>query len=406
MSFWAAATAAEMSTPSLDLLGARRLALAKAGLLKPEWLGLPAKAGRHPERACHRLIEHFGYLQLDSVSVTGARTHGLVLMSRLEGLDPGVAEALLRPGQPLFEYWGHEASWLPLALYPAFGFRRQSRHPWWGDLLGNNAGLAQAILDRIRVDGPLRSADLEGQRSGGWFNHKLSKKVAEALWSAGRLAIAERRNFQRTYDLPERVIPTSLREATWSLEESFEKLLLRAAEGHGWATTTTLAMTFRLRGQREALAAAFARLAAEGSLIACDLALGERKIRGWIRPQDLELAERLRPLRLRRDRGVLLSPFDPVLWDRSRVAQLFGFEQFLEIYKRPEQRVYGYYVLPVLAGDRLVGRVDLKAERQIGRLRVISRHFETEKSTAADQAAVECAIARHAQALGLEPQTA
>ena len=392
------------SVASLDLLGARRLAVAAAGLLKSEWTGLPARAGKNPRRAAHELIGHFGYLQLDSVSITGARTHGLVLLSRLEGFPPSLAEELLRRGEPLFEYWGHEASWLPIELYPAFAFRRAGlqEHPWWGDLIGGHPEIAQGLLKRIEEEGPVRSTDLEGQRSGGWWNHKLSKKVAEALWSAGRLAIAERRGFQRTYDLPERVIPEPLLRQPLSPEDSFELLLLHGLQAHGWATIGTLSATWRLSGWRPQLEAALHRLRESGQVLPCNLELEKRKVAGFIRPQDLELAERLRTLRPRRDQGVLLSPFDPLLWDRARVLQLFGFEQFIEIYKKQEHRVYGYYVLPLLAGDRLIGRVDLKADKKAGKLLVLSRHFENQPE-AADQQAMATAISRLATALALEP---
>lgn len=393
-----------MSTASLDLLATRRLAVAAAGLLKTEWTGLPTRAGKNPRRAAHELISHFGYLQLDSVSITGARTHGLVLLSRLEGFPPSLAEDLLRRGEPLFEYWGHEASWLPIELYPAFAFRRGDfkTHPWWGDLISGHPEIVNGLLRRIEDEGPLRSTDFEGQRSGGWWNHKLSKKVAEALWSAGRLAIAERKGFQRTYDLAERVIPEPLLRQNLAPEEAFESLLLIALRSHGWATLGTLAATWRLSGWRPELEAALLRLREKGQVLACNLHLEKRNVAGFIRPQDLELAERLRTIRPRRDQGVLLSPFDPLLWDRARVLQLFGFEQFIEIYKKQEQRVYGYYVLPLLAGDRLIGRVDLKADKKAGKLLVLSRHFENQ-SDAADQAAMATAINRLATALALQP---
>lgn len=395
-----------MSSPSLDLLAARRLALAAAGLLKTEWTGLPARAGRRPRQAALQVIGHFGYLQLDSVSVAGARTHGLVLLSRLEGFPPALGEEMLQRGEPLFEYWGHEACWLPLELYPAFAFRRTElqHHPWWGDLIGNHPEIARDLVRRIAEQGPVRSTDLEGQRSGGWWSHKLSKKVAEALWSSGVLAIAERRGFQRTYDLAERVIPEEVRSRPLPVEEALEVLLLRALQAHGWATLGTLAATWRLSGKRAALEAALGRLIEAGKVVRCTLDLGQRKVAGYVRPQDLELAERLRGLRPRKDAGILLSPFDPLLWDRPRVLQLFGFEQFIEIYKKPHQRVYGYYVLPLLAGDRLIGRVDLKADRKAGRLLVQGRHFEAAAPSAADGEAMRSAIDRLAGQLGLQPQ--
>ncbi len=388
----------------LSLLAARRLALARAGLLKPAWTGLPERArgrGKRARGAAHKVIRRFGYLQLDTVSVAGARSHALVLLSRLHGFDPGLGEELLHPGEPLFEYWGHEASWLPIELYPVFAFRRREfrAHPWWGDLLGDHPEVARGILHRIREEGPLRSADLEGKSGSGWWQLKLAKKVATALWSAGDLAIRERRSFQRSYDLAERVIPERWRAAEILYPEALEVLLLRALAGHGWATTGTLTATWRLRNRRADVAAALERLIASGEVVPCNLESGAK---GWIRPPDLELAARLRRVRPRRDRGVLLSPFDPVLWDRKRVKLLFGFDQVLEIFKPVAQRVYGYYCLPVLAGDRLVARCDLKADRKAGVLRMLALHHEA-GSDGASRRAVRSAIDRYAEAVGLDP---
>jgi uncharacterized protein YcaQ len=122
---------------------ARRLALARAGLLKPEWTGFPQRGtgvGKRARQAAHRVIQRFGYLQLDTVSIAGARSHVIVLLSRLTGFEPALGEALLQPTEPIFEYWGHEACWLPIELYPVFGFRRREfrHHPWWGDLVGGS----------------------------------------------------------------------------------------------------------------------------------------------------------------------------------------------------------------------------------------------------------------------------
>ena len=156
--------------PSLSVRQARRLALARSGVLKPELTGLPGRAAGRGKRArsrCHAVIGRFGYLQLDSVAISGARSHSIVLGSRLAGLAADLGEQLLAPGEPLFEYWGHEASWLPLELYPYFEFRRREYrvHPWWGDILGEHAKLSQSILDRIKAEGPVRSIDLEGGRA-------------------------------------------------------------------------------------------------------------------------------------------------------------------------------------------------------------------------------------------------
>lgn len=386
---------------------ARRLALVRGGLLKPAWTGLPARAagaGKRARDGALAVIRRFGYLQVDSVSISGARSHGLVLLSRLEGMKPSLAEELLQPGEPLFEYWGHEASWIPLELYPVFEFRRRRfrEHPWWGDLLGQHPELADDLLRRIEDEGPLRSLDLEGSSKGGWWNLQTTKKVALTLWSRGDLAIRQRKNFQRSFDLRERVIPEELTRNPVPQEEALKRLLLRALSGHGWARTGTLAATWRLKSLQKQIAAALAELREGGQILPCALKLGQGKIlSGWIRPDDLELASRLVSLRPRGDRGVLLSPFDPVLWDRQRVQQLFGFEQVLEIFKPASQRRFGYYCLPVLAGDRLVGRVDLKAHTREGRLEVLARHFE-EGGGAREELAMATALERYSEALRLE----
>ena len=357
--------------------------------------------------AAHRIIQRFGYLQLDTVAIAGARSHSIVLQSRLEGFDPAYAEELLQPGEPIFEFWGHEASWIPLELYPTFGFRREEfrHHPWWGDLIGEHPEVARDLRRRIRDEGPLRSLDMEGGGSRGWWDLKIAKKVATAMWSSGELAIRERRNFQRIYDLPERVIPESWRRETVPRGRAIETLALQALAGHGWATTGTISQTFRL-AQKDVVAA-LDHLEESNDIVPCNLILdGGRMSRGWIQPTDLDLAVRLQGIRPRHDRGVLLSPFDPVLWDRNRVQQLFAFHQLLEIFKPASNRLYGYYCLPVLAGERLVARYDLKADRQHGEIEIISLRFEgdvpSNPASSADGEAARTALERFARAVGLE----
>ncbi|MHC4218165.1 MAG: winged helix-turn-helix domain-containing protein [Planctomycetota bacterium] len=398
---------------TLTVREARRLALARAGLLKPEWTGFPRRArgrGRRARDAAVAVIRRFGYLQLDTVSIAGARSHTIVLLSRLDGFDPALGEELLRPGGALFEYWGHEASWIPLDLFPAFAFRRQEfrRHPWWGDVVGKHPEVARRLLSRIRSEGPLRSVDMEGRGSSGWWNLKVAKRVATALWSSGELAIRERRNFQRSYDLAQRVIPPELRRAALSNRDGLEVLLLKALDGHGWATTGTLASTWRLRNRRPQIDAALKRLVEKDRIVSCALENpAGRPTPGWIRPEDRKLAVRLETVRPRGDRGVLLSPFDPLLWERSRVKRLFDFDQVLEIFKPAPKRTYGYYCMPVLAGERLVGRFDFKADRKLGALRVLSCRFEGSGSarppTTRDHEAARRAVARYAEALELKP---
>lgn len=393
--------------PTLSVRQVKRLALASAGLLKPELTGLPdrgAGTGRRARLRCHRIIERFGYLQLDSVAIAGARTHGIVLASRLKNFDTEVAENLLIPGQPLFEYWGHEACWMPMSLYPYFRFRREQfcdEHPWWGPVLAQNKVLAETILRRIEDQGPIRSLDLGGKKDFQGWGSKLATQVLESLWSAGVIAVRQRQRFQRSFDLVERVIPACIREQSPSLAVCYDALLYKALEGHGWATTGTLASTWRLRNCREEIQASLQRLVESDQIIACDLNAPQRRITGWCTPQGLELVHRLDSVRPRKASGVLLSPFDPILWDRTRCALLFNFEQLLEIYKPVEQRQYGYYCLPVLAGDQLVARVDLRADRKVGVLNVLSCHFEASVDSAAEKA-VESAIERFSKAVSLE----
>jgi uncharacterized protein YcaQ len=398
---------------TLTITEARRLALARAGLLKPEWTGFPRRAagsGRRARNGAAAVIRRFGYLQLDTVSIAGARSHTIVLLSRLEGFDPALGESLLRPGEPLFEYWGHEASWIPMELYPAFEFRRRAfrEHPWWGNVVGEHPEVARRLRRRIRTEGPLRALDMEGRGSRGWWDLKDARRVAAALWSSGELAIRERKNFQRSWDLSERVIPEPLRRQPLARRDGLEALVLKALEGHGWATTGTITATWRIGKHRAEVVKVLDRLREKGQVIPCRLEQTNGRVStGWIRPEDRRLAARTTALRPRRDRGVLLSPFDPVLWDRARVRRLFDFDQILEIFKPAPSRVYGYYCMPILAGDRLVARLDLKADRKRGTLRVLSLRFEgtgtRRPQCVEDREAARSALTRYAQALELKP---
>ena len=287
--------------PTLDTRRVRRLALIRAGLLRPDWTSLPQRASGHglrARKAAHTVVDHFGYLQLDSIPVTGARTHGLVLASRLEGFDARFAEQLLQPEQPFFEYWGHEACWLPMGLYPVFAFRRQEYqiHPWWGDLLGEHPKVADRLLERMEHEGPLRSKDLEGGREpGSWWHLGIARKVLAALWTAGHVCVSERRGFQRFYDLTERVIPESYRERPEPLESALETLTLKALDGHGWATTGTLVATWRLSKYRRQVEEALRRLEERGEVTPCFWLdpnaakfskKNPKKVSGWIRIRD------------------------------------------------------------------------------------------------------------------------
>ena len=371
--------------------------------MKPGWTGFPSSAGKRPRAACYDVIRRFGYLQLDTVPIAGARSHSLVLLSRLPGLDPALPETLLRPRAPLFEYWGHEASWLPMELYSVFEFRRREmrkRSPWWGRVLQENRRKVTAIKARIRAEGALRCADFEDKSGRSDWGFSLTRRVLRCLWWAGDLAVRERKNFQPYYDLTERIIPDRARRHTVPERDALKTLLLKALDGHGWAQMRTLADTWRLTKRRKLLQACLEELRDDGTVAACSLEgrAGLTGLTGWIRSEDLELASRLEKARPGRDEGVLLSPFDPLLWDRKRVQMLFAFEQMLEIFKPAHQRKYGYYCMPVLVGDELVGRCDLKADKAASRLHVLSVHHEGDGR----RDAVQKSLTRYADALALK----
>jgi uncharacterized protein YcaQ len=386
-----------VATETISVLQARRLALARAGLLKPDWTAFPTRAGRQQRRACYAVIKRFGYLQLDTIPIAGARSHALFLMSRLQDLDTNLPESLLRHKAPLFEYWGHEASWIPMELYPVFAFRRKEYRratPWWGNVLQEHRSQAKSIHRRIRDEGALCAADFDDRRDRGDWSSSLSKRVLRSLWWAGDLAVRERQGFQPHYDLSERVIPAKLLRESTPERDAIKILLLKALEGHGWASTKTLVDTWRLTKRQPLIKSCLEELRQDSRIVACSL---ERRS-GWLRTDDCELVSRLERVRPRTNVGVLLSPFDPVLWDRGRVKTLFEFDQILEIFKPAHERKYGYYCMPVLAGDRLVARCDLKAERKTHRLNVLSIHHEGKGS----RAAVHSALTRHANALDLK----
>lgn len=394
---------------TIDQKTARRLALVQGGLLKPELTGLPKRAKPDPVKASHAIIERFGYLQLDTVSIAGARSHSIVLLSRLPDLQAEFGEQLLEPSSPLFEYWGHEACWMPLALYPCFEFRRKrlKEHRIWKKVFSTYKKEHRALKKRLRDEGPLKSADFDGESKGGWWNHKVTKRVAIAMWSSGELAIRERKNFQRTYDLADRVIPEAIRKTKEPLSLSMKRLLDQALLGHGWAERRTLAQTWRLSNLKEPITKALNQLEREGTAIPCHVKLDNGKIKkGWIHKDCVDLVGKLAKPRSLSTASVLLSPFDPVLWDRQRTLDLFDFHQVLEIFKPAPERVYGYYCLPILSGEKLIGRVDLKADRKVGRLRVLSTHYESsgreKPRTAREKQALDKALSRFSKGVGLK----
>lgn len=353
---------------------ARRLAVAAQGF------GRPRPSGRVDARHLRRAVDDVGLLQLDSVNVL-CRSHYMPVFSRLgpyprEALDQlawhenGGGKSRPARQRDLIEYWGHEASLLPVALQPLLRWRmaRVDALAWKGvaRLAAEQPELLKFVLDMVRERGPIRASDLaaKGRRRepGEMWSWSEEKTALEYLFYAGRVCAARRVNFERLYDLPERVLPRGVLEApTPSQEEAQRQLILTAAKRLGVATEADLGGYFRL--PRAESKARVAELAEDGGLVPVH-------VEGWRQPAYLSTE---RPAGMRRAAGAqaLLTPFDSLIWaPRERTERLFDFRYRIEIYTPAPKRVYGYYVLPFLLGDRLVARVDLKSDRQAGVLRV------------------------------------
>lgn len=358
----------------LSLALARRIALAAQGFgaARPD-----AVTAAQLRRTAGRLGLH----QIDSVNVL-ARAHYLPAFSRLGGYDRGLLdEAAWGPKRKrtLFEYWAHEASLLPLAFHPLFRWRMEQADRGlrgWMRLKAfahERRAEADAILARIRADGPMAASDFEhGKSRSGWWEWGDTKQALEFLFWAGHITTATRRgSFERVYDLTERVIPKPiLALATPSAAEAHRHLIERAASAHGVATAADLRDYFRLKP--EEAKPAIEALVEAGRLLPV-------QVESWRQPAFLQ-AEARRPRRIAGQ--ALLAPFDPLIWERARTERLFGFHYRIEIYVPQDKRRHGYYVLPFLLDGRLVARVDLKSDRQNGRL--LARKISYEPGAPAD----------------------
>ena len=376
----------------LSASAARRIALAAHGLAetRPE---VPVTRAR-----VARVLGRLGMLQIDSVSVL-ARAHYLPLFSRL-GAYPRVLVDQAAWGAPrtLFEYWAHEASLLPLALHPLLRWRMQRAERLEGlgaataSFVGERGDYVAAVLAAIAADGAMSAAELEGPRGpGGWWGWSDGKRALEYLFRAGKLTTATRRgNFERVYDLPERVLPAAVLSAPTPGPAAARRALLAiAARAQGIATAYDLREYFRLDPVEAAIG--IAALVETGELITTE-------VEGWGQPAYLHREAR-RPRRV--EACALVSPFDPLMWERARPERLFGFRYRLEIYTPAEKREHGYYVLPFLLGETLVARVDLKADRAQATLLVQAAHAEPDAPRHAAER-LACELARMAAWLGLE----
>jgi uncharacterized protein len=330
-------------------------------------------------------------VQLDSIA-TVDRAHRLTLVSRVGAYEETDISRLLRAGR-LFEYWAHEACLLSIEDYPLFKRRMLTLrdHHWWGrQRTAEGRKVEKRVLARIAEEGALPVRAFEG-KSGPMWGWKPEKRALEHLFSAGELAIAGRQGFQRLYDLPERVIPKQYLEAPTPSEDEFRRAYtLRAVHGRGALTETGIAEHGRFDGGAKAVRPHVDALVAAGLVERLDVEDGGAPV---VVPAGAELDGAPAA-------AVLLSPFDSLMWDRAFLRRAFGFEHLIEVYKREHERVYGYYVLPLLLGDRFVGRADLKTDRTRGVLQIKRFTPEPGVRRRLDEP-LERAANRLARALGL-----
>ena len=355
--------------------------------------GYASRFRRAQAGAVEDAIRRLGAVQLDSIS-TVDRAHRLTLSSRIGAYDEAELRGLLAAGR-VFEYWAHEACLLPIELWPHCRRTMEGGAHWrfHERAMREHGDLVEPVLERIRAEGPLGSRDFEGAGDGtDMWNWKPAKMVLEALWDNGVLVVAGRESFQRRYDLAERVIPREILAApTPDEDETLRTLALLAVRARGALTEPAIREHWRLKGGRPRLHHHVLALVDEGLLREVHADDGGAP---FYVDAEAELDGDPAP-------PVLLCPFDNLLWDRPLLERLFGFRHVIEVYKREHEREYGYYVLPLLAGDRIVGRADLKADRSTGALHV--RRFHPEPGARGNVGAkLERAAARLARMLGLE----
>ncbi|WP_376704028.1 winged helix-turn-helix domain-containing protein [Mesorhizobium sp. ISC25] len=350
----------------ISLRMARRIALAAQGFNDPRPAGTPDR------RHLARVLARTGLLQIDSVSAV-VRAHYMPLYSRLGPYKLALLDdAAVTRKRIVFEYWAHEASFLPVESWPLLRWRMQRAERGDEMYLGlakwgrEHPAYIEEIYRQVVDHGPIAASALEGQKgNGGWWGWSHAKHAFEWLFWAGRITTAHRRGFERFYDLPERVLPPAVLALPIPCPEDAHRELLRiSARAHGVATAGDLRDYFRLspadiKGRIEELVEA-------GELLPVS-------VEGWSKAAYLHKDARL-PRRI--EARALLAPFDPVVFERSRTERLFDFHYRIEIYTPAEKRRYGYYVLPFLLGDSIVARVDLRADRPAGVLRVHAAYAE------------------------------
>jgi uncharacterized protein YcaQ len=376
-----------VASATIPLTAVRRLAIAAQGYAPRARRGTSAEV----EAAVRRL----SCVQLDSIS-TVERSHRIVLGGRV-GAYPGEAVSRLLAGGRLIEYWAHEACLLPADDWRLFRPTMQvGGRRWYGEVDRSHPHLREHVLEEIRTRGPLGSRHFDGAaRKGEMWGWKPAKQMLELLWNHGELVVTGRQGFQRLYDLPERVLPSRILEAPSPPEpERLRELVVRAVQARGALTERGVVEHWRLKGGAARVRGAVDALVADGLVERLHVEDGGAPVL-VAAGADLD--------RPSSTAAVLLSPFDNLLWDRPFGIRVFGFDHLIEVYKPAPQRRYGYYVLPLLWRDRIVGRADLKSERARGELVVRAFHREDGvRASAALDDALDRALDRLRRVIGLD----
>ena len=344
-----------MTRPTLTNTRARRLFLHRHLLIDP-----PTGPGKGADLA--GLISELGFVQLDSVN-TFARAHDLILWSRRQQFQPRALELALARDRHVFEHWTHDASTIPIQFYPYWKLRferdaEELQRRWNKDRRPGFLEKTEEVLRQITDEGCCSSSDVgkdEVKKSGGWWDWNPSKTALEYLWHSGQLAVTRREGFRKVYDLTERVIPAEFLNAQVAPEESIDWHCWQAISRLGFATSGEISAFWATVTKAEAKAWCEAALV-DGRIVEIDVesADGTRRTH-FALPCLMDEAVPEPSQRVR-----ILSPFDPALRDRKRAERLFGFNYRIEIFVPAPKRKYGYYVFPILEGDRLIGRIDMK----------------------------------------------
>lgn len=354
-----------MTVPVLSNAMARRVFLEKHGLATA-----PSGPGKGADLA--EVIDSLGFVQLDSVN-TFARAHDLILWSRRQQYRPKALDHLLSRDRVLFEHWTHDAATIPMTQFPHWKLRFGRDATWcetkWAAWRREGfMEMTDAVLRQISDHGPAGSSDVgadEKKGSGGWWDWHPSKTALEYLWRSGQLSVTRREGFRKIYDLTERVIPADHLNTRPHPDETVDWLCNAALDRLGFATSGELAAFWDTATPREAKEWCTGALAV-GDIIEVDIGCADGKLRkSFARPGIMDTLPPEPPKRVR-----VLSPFDPALRDRKRAERLFGFHYRIEIFVPAPKRTYGYYVFPVMEGDQLIGRIDMKADRAAKRLDV------------------------------------